>query len=99
MFSTDLAAGEGCGREDCQPCGSRSERRPNCKAQSILYESKCIECNPVQMSSPEEEKEGKKSRRGIYLGESSRSLYERSKEHLKNAEDFSKGSHIVKHWM
>ena len=26
-------------------------------------------------------------------------MYERSKEHLKNAEDFSKGSHIVKHWM
>ena len=38
-------------------------------------------------------------RRGVYIGESSRSLYERSKEHLKDAESFDPGSHIVKHWM
>ena len=97
MFNTDLAVGLECGREDCQPCGSIPERRPNCKAQSILYESKCVECNPDKLSSQEECK--KTGRKGIYVGESSRSLYERSKEHLKNAEDFSKGSHIVKHWM
>ena len=36
MFSTDFGAGEGCRRYDCQSCGSR-EKRPNCKAQSILY--------------------------------------------------------------
>jgi hypothetical protein len=42
QFSTDLGAGESCGRKDCQPCESRVERRPNCRAQSILYESKCI---------------------------------------------------------
>ena len=46
MFSTDLAAGEACGREDCQPCGSRAEKRPNCRSESILYESSCVECNP-----------------------------------------------------
>ena len=38
-------------------------------------------------------------RTGIYLVESSRSLYERSKEHLNDAEGFQEGSHIVKHWM
>ena len=38
-------------------------------------------------------------RKGIYYGESSRSLYERSREHLKDAKDFDNGSHIVKHWM
>jgi hypothetical protein len=31
MFSTDLGAGESCERADCQPCGSRTERRPNCE--------------------------------------------------------------------
>ena len=37
MFSIDLAKGESCGRDDCQPFGSG--RRLNCKTQSILYES------------------------------------------------------------
>ena len=38
-------------------------------------------------------------RTGVYYGESSRSLYERSREHLADAEGFQEGSHIVKHWM
>ena len=96
MFPTDLAAGEPCGRQDCQPCESREEKRPKCKAQSILYESKCKECNTEQVSSHQEEK---KSRNGIYYGETSRSLYERSKEHLNDAVEFGPGSHMVKHWM
>ena len=35
MFSTDLAAGDHCSREDCMPC-KESDRRQNCKRQSIL---------------------------------------------------------------
>ena len=96
LFSTHLGAGGPCGRLDCQPCESRDEKRPNCKAQSILYESKCNICNKDETSSRQEEKG---QRKGIYIGESSRSLYERSKEHLKDAEDFSPSSHMVKHWM
>ena len=34
-----------------------------------------------------------------YIGETSHSFYEGSREHMKDAEDFSHGSHIVKHWM
>ena len=47
LFSTDLGAGETCGRQDCQPCMSRKERRLNCRSQSIMYESKCTVCNPA----------------------------------------------------
>jgi hypothetical protein len=28
-----------------------------------------------------------------------RSLYERSKEHVRDEESFSESSHIIKHWM
>ena len=75
--------------------------RPNCRAQSILYESKCEVCNPKPTSSHQEDPSQQKpaSRKGIYIGETSRTLYERSKEHLKDAEDFDPSSHIVKHWM
>ena len=42
----------------------------------------------------------KSSRReGVYLGETSRSLAERTIEHFNDAEAFSKRSHMVKHWM
>ena len=39
------------------------------------------------------------SRRGVYYGETSRSLHERAQEHLKDAEGFDAASHMVKHWM
>ena len=35
----------------------------------------------------------------MYIGESSRSLHERSLEHVKDAKSFSKKSHFVKQWM
>ena len=37
LFSTYLAKGEHCGREDCHPCQT-SRKRPKCKKSSILYE-------------------------------------------------------------
>jgi hypothetical protein len=40
-----------------------------------------------------------KCREGVYIGESSMSLHERSLEHAKDARSFSKKSYIVKHWM
>ena len=64
LFSTDLGAGDACGRKDCQPCERMVDKRPNCTAQSILYESKCVICNPSDTSSHQEQ-----SRKGIYLGE------------------------------
>ena len=87
LFNTNLAKGEHCQRQECQSCNSRSEDRPNCKTQSILYESKCRECNPVPSH---EERENKAPRIGIYVGETSRSLFERSLEHHRDAEAFSR---------
>jgi hypothetical protein len=40
-----------------------------------------------------------KQRLGIYIGETSRSLFERSMEHYRDMESFSHKSHIVKHWV
>ena len=47
----------------------------------------------------ESDDEDRKSRKGIYIGESSRSIHERSLEHVKDAEKFSHKSHIIKHWL
>ena len=40
-----------------------------------------------------------KNGKGIYVGESSRSLYERAKEHQAEKENLSEDSHQVKHWL
>ena len=45
----------------------------------------------------QEEKEIR--REGVYIGKTSRSLYERSKEHEADAKSFKEGSHIVKYWL
>ena len=110
MFSTDLAKGMHCGRTESHTCNDGGEKRPACKAQSVLYESKCIECNPVSQLEADmdknsnlpglkENREMEEGRRGIYYGETSRYLFERVQEHVKDAEDFSPGSHVIKHWM
>ena len=37
--------------------------------------------------------------KGIYVGESSRSLYERAKEHVADREGGKEDSHQLKHWL
>ena len=38
-------------------------------------------------------------RKGVYVGESSRSLYERVGEHVKAADTINHEYHMVKHWL
>ena len=92
-FSLDLAKGKHCGRE-CPPCTTNGDKRGNCRSKNILYESSCKVCNPETRRMDKEAR-----REGIYIGESSRTLHERSVEHVRDAESFSKKSHIVKHWV
>ena len=53
------------------------------------------------LCNPEGKKDGKalKDGRGIYVGESSRSLYERAKEHEADRQARSEDSHQIKHWL
>ena len=89
-----------CGRDDCTTCSQGDEKVIDCKKRNILYESFCTLCNP------EDKKRGKmdeisflKAGRGVYVGESSRSLYERTKEHVADRNGWKEDSHQIKHWM
>ena len=108
LFSTDLAKGQPCGRPDCQQCEG-SKGKTDCKKTNVLYESKSVICNPEETrsrSSRQEENHGhpsngmKKEERkvGVYFGESIRSLYERSREHVQDAMKFNESSDIIMHW-
>ena len=104
-FNTNLGSGQTCGRAECPPC-KESGGKVDCKAKSIVYESRCLVCNPrtslEEADDPQANQPSGSSttpREGIYVGESSRSLHERSVEHIRDAKSFSAKSHIVKHWM
>ena len=88
-----------CGREDCVTCGQGDERRQDCRKRNIMYESSCNICNKEETGKGKKELERLRSGRGVYVGESSRSLYERTKEHMADREARSEESHQVKHWL
>jgi hypothetical protein len=103
--NTNPWAGLKCGRSKCWTCGQNDETVINCFKRNVLYESHCTWCNP-----PEEDKEksGKVGGKGgedkkledraVYVGETSRSLFERTGEHLADALKRKPDSHIRKHW-
>ena len=71
-FNKNLGMGLDCGRAACPPC-RKPEGRVNCKARNIVYESKCLVCNPA--TSLEEDSDADvqpsgcstKPREGIYI--------------------------------
>ena len=102
--NTNPWAGSGCSRSDCHTChqGGGQDIKEDCFRRNILYESHCGTCADREGGEEKERrpKNGEKfKRKGIYVGETSRSLYERCKEHhlrgvLKREED----SDIAKLW-
>ena len=86
-----------CGREDCVTCCQDDPVKMDCFKRSIVYESSCELCHPGGTK----EKDGGKmirSGKGCYTGESSRSMYERTREHADDARRMERDSHQVKHW-
>ena len=70
----------------------------NCKRRNILYESECISCNPdVGEGGGDQNLEDKREIPSIYVGESARSLFERSGEHWADAEAGKESSYKVEH--
>jgi hypothetical protein len=73
----------GCTAADCLPCRSGKGDGGNCHASGITYEVECQLCPP--------------DRKSKYLGESSRNLYTRSKEHEQNFRTGGTKSFMKKH--
>ena len=74
---TNLWEGTKCEREDCPTC---REEFPNCKKRNLVYESTCLVCKP-EAGRRGPIKEVDKDVPSHYVGETTRSLYERSREH------------------
>ena len=59
----------GCGRQKCYVCKSSSGKGISCRREGVCYEITCKKCD-------------EENRRTIYIGETSRSSFERMSEHM-----------------
>ena len=57
-----------------------------CRRKSVVYQSECQACVKSNLKP------------AIYIGETGRTLYERSLEHLDDVDKTRSSSHILKHW-
>ena len=96
----NLWGGMKCGRgEECTTCEQEgAEELPDCTRRSVLYENACLICLPSagRKGGPRNE-DGDPATPAIYVGETSRSIMERSKEHWAGYQGAKEDNHILKH--
>ena len=95
-------AGQSCERENCLLCATKLETEKDlgqsCSKRNLVYETWCQTCKlqdeerAIQVG-----KDPKKIPLFKYIGESSRSCFERGWEHQYDALNYKQGSHMLKH--
>ena len=92
MFSTNLSDGK-CQRPDCSVCYDPEQKGPSlCQIKNVVYEGVCKICENLHKLSPNSKHQGK------YIGETYRTLYERSIEHKASLNRWDQSSFMFKHW-
>ena len=103
MFPAPIA-NDFCDRlDECSVC-RLSSRASKCTVRSVVYVAECLKCWDTWYENGENVTEANKfskatARRMIYLGETSRSLRERSGEHMSGAKRLDEKNFISKHWL
>ena len=92
-----LWQGNKCGRSDCITCEQGAEVIPDCTVPSIIYENFSAKCNPGA-GAKNDIKEASREPPSVYVGETSRSIKERSKEHWSGYVKEDKDNHMFKHF-
>ena len=111
IHKSDPWEGEDCGREGCILCITKQRTgkylSQDCHRRCIVYETWCLTCEERGIKEIEEDdtideemrnRRIREMRRYNYIGESSRSLYERGLEHLRDLEELKMDSHMLKHY-
>ena len=85
LTKSDPWAGGQCGRQHCLIC-STEEGGGDCRRRNVTYKTQCLLCK----------EKGEKEK--VYIGETSRTAYERGSEHKADYENEKEDSHMRKHW-
>ena len=86
-----------CGRNDCIPCQQGADFVQPCTKTSVVYENTCLTCNPGADGKRELKELNNKEAPTAYVGETSRSVKERTQEHWGAYRSRNKDSHMLKH--
>ena len=110
LHRSDPWAGEDCDRGGCKPCWTKirtgKAKTQDCTKRNCIYETWCITCWEEDVAKVEEKyKEDEKMMKVMmkrikvykYIGETSRSVYERIWEHNHSMEQLHTSSHMLKH--
>ena len=102
--------GELCERQGCMLCETKlrtgKSLKQDCSKRSLVYETMCKNCYDEDMRKIEEDEEmgeemKKRKMKDIrvykYIGETARSIFERTREHKSDAEQLNPSSHMLKH--
>ena len=101
--------GQDCSRKNCLLCHTKMRTDKNtsqdCSKRNIVYETTCVTCERQEIEAIEnselDEKTKNDKKRNIslfkYIGESSRSSYERGWEHVNDLTSLNPRSHMLKH--
>ena len=84
-------AGSNCQREKCMVC--KQKGGGDCRRRNVVYQTTCDQCKG------EEEEVGENENKNVacYVGETSKSGYERGKKHQEDYGRLELDSHILKH--
>ena len=103
--------GQDCKRPKCLLCKTKIATEKNmeqdCTKRCIVYETWCLTCERRDrekiLEGEQDEKKQKEMIKGMrihkYIGETSRSAYERGLEHQKDLDDLKIESHMLKHYI
>ena len=92
FFSKDFSSGK-CFRGDCVPCQNPEIRGPTlCNIKSVVYEGVCVLCDGEHKKNPSSR------HKGMYVGQTSRTLYERAGEHVAGLRNLDVTNFLFKHW-
>ena len=93
-----------CTRKNCLLCHTKMKTEKNenqdCHKRSLVYEIKCLTCEKRELEKIEKNENTKKReqiKQFKYIGETSRSSYERGWEHLNDLAQLKSSSHMLKH--
>merc|ERR1711867_184375 len=96
LHKSDPWKGRDCERDGCLLCQTKQLTgkylQQECSKRNIIYETWCLTCESREVKRIEEEEEDekekiKKIKLFKYVGETSRSFYERGLEHLRDKEE------------
>ena len=99
-----------CGRRACLLCKTNQKTQKNlsqdCHTRNLVYQTWCISCQAREEEKIEKDHEGdakkiremkNKIKLHLYIGETSRSVYERSIEHQGDIDQLKTSSHMLRH--